>query len=48
MDPHSFYLPDPDPGGKVFQLKTEKGMEIANNGSFIQFYSKIALSSIVS
>ena len=23
MDPHSFYLPDPDPGGEIFQIKTE-------------------------
>ena len=39
MDPHAFYLldPDPDPGGKIFQIKTEKGKEIANNCNFIQF-----------
>ena len=24
MDLHSFYLLDPDPGGKIFQIKTEK------------------------
>ena len=24
MDPHSFCLLDPDPGGKLFQIKTEK------------------------
>ena len=29
--------PDPDPGGKFFQIKTEKGKEIANNCNFIQF-----------
>ena len=28
---------DPDPGGKIFQIKTEKGKEIANNCNFIQF-----------
>ena len=28
---------DPDPGGKMFQIKTEKGKEIANNCTSIQF-----------
>ena len=28
---------DPHPGGKIFQINTEKGKEIANNRSFIQF-----------
>ena len=35
-DPYgsTFILP---PGGKFFQIKTEKGKEIANNCNFIQF-----------
>ena len=39
MDPHAFYLldPDPDPGGKIFQIKTEKGKEIANTVTAILF-----------
>ena len=37
IDLHSFYLLDPDPGGKIVQIKTKKGKEIANNCSFIQF-----------
>ena len=38
-DPHSFYLldPDPDPGKNIFQIKTEKGKEIASNCNCIQF-----------
>ena len=28
---------DPDPGGKIFLIKTEKGKEIANNCNLIQF-----------
>ena len=43
-NPHSFYLLDPDPGGKI--LKTETGKEIAKNCSL--FLSKFSLSSIVS
>ena len=37
MDPHSFSLLDPDPGGKKIQIKTEKCKEIGNNCKFIQF-----------
>ena len=50
MDPHSFYLLDPDPGGTIFQIKTEKGKEIANTVTAIlfNFLSKFAKSSIVS
>ena len=29
--------PDPNPGGKIFQIKTEKGKEIADNCNFIPF-----------
>ena len=42
QDPHSsaFILDpvnaDPDPGGKIFQIKTEK-TEIANNCNYIHF-----------
>ena len=35
-DPHGSAAV-PDPGGKMFQIKTEKGKEIANNCNFIQF-----------
>ena len=28
---------DPDPGGKIFQIKTEYGKEIANNCNFFHF-----------
>ena len=39
IDPHSFSLldPDPDPGGKICQLKLKKCKEIANNCNFIKF-----------
>ena len=33
--------PEPDPGGKIFQIKTEKSRAIANNCIFIQFLKKI-------
>ena len=31
MDPHSFSLLNPNPGGKKFQIKTEKCKKIGNN-----------------
>ena len=39
---------DPDPGGKIFQIKTEYGKEIANNCNFFNFLGKFAQSYIVS
>ena len=38
-DPHSFHFLDPDPGGKIFHIKTEKCKEIVidNNCKLIQF-----------
>ena len=52
MDPHSFYLldPDPDRGGKVCQIKTEKGKEIANTVTAVlfNFWSKFEQNYIVS
>ena len=43
MDPHLFSLLDPDPGGLICQLKTEKCKEIANNCNLIKFFkSKFA------
>ena len=41
MDLHSFYLLDPDPGRQIFQIKTEKGKEMAINGNFIQYLKYI-------
>ena len=47
-DPHAFYLLDPDPGGKILQIKTEKVKEITKTAILLNFLSKFVQSSIVS
>ena len=43
-DPHSFYPLDPDSGGKIFPIKTEKSKEIATTCNCIQLAQSFIFS----
>ena len=43
-DPHSFYPLDPDSGGKIFPIKTEKSKEIASTCNCIQLAQSFIFS----
>ena len=45
MDPHSLFLLDPDPGGKIFQIKMEKGIHSPASNPCLNVYIFIFISS---
>ena len=47
VDPHSFCLLDPDPGGKIFQIKTEKMQWKRSNQQVYSIFKKLICTCFI-